>query len=135
DDLGKLESERSFEQGRDAFQMTGCRQCHHFDGEGGTVGPNLSQVAERLTPEKLLESILEPSKEVSDEYATYQFVCHTGLIITGQIEREDDQKIVVRTGTALGDVVELPVDEVETRVKSPISNMPAETLNVLEREQ
>lgn len=135
DDLEELESGRSFEQGRDAFQMTGCRQCHHFDGDGGTVGPNLNQVAERLTPEKLLESILEPSKEVSDEYATYQFVCHTGLIITGQIEREDDEKIVVRTGTALGDVVELTADEVETRVKSPISNMPAETLNVLEREQ
>jgi len=135
DDLPAVEQGRSFEKGRDAFQATGCRQCHRLQEEGGTVGPNLTGIYQRLTPQKLLESILEPSKEVSDQYATYQFVCHTGLIITGQVEREDDERIIVRTGTGLGDVLELAVDDVDDRIKSPISNMPAETLNFLERDQ
>ena len=135
DDVAQVEQGRSFEKGRDAFQAVGCRQCHRLQEEGGTVGPNLTGSYQRLTPRKLLESILEPSKEVSDQYATYQFVCHTGLIVTGQVEQEDDERIIVRTGTGLGDVVELAVNDVENRIKSPVSNMPAETLNVLHREQ
>ena len=62
---------RSVDRGRKAFRDTGCLQCHRFEGEGGSVGPDLAGVARRLAPSDLLESILVPSKVIADEYAEY----------------------------------------------------------------
>ncbi len=48
----------------------GCIKCHRLEGRGGMIGPDLSRVGSTFSPEKLVESILEPSKEVST--AVYQ---------------------------------------------------------------
>ena len=47
----------------------GCIQCHRVEGRGGSVGPDLSSAGNRFGRRELLESIIEPQKVVSDQYA------------------------------------------------------------------
>ena len=71
-DLEALPGRRS--RGRAAtlfFDLKGkaqCAKCHSVGGEGGRIGPSLDRIASRRAPEFLMESILQPSKEIAPEY-------------------------------------------------------------------
>jgi uncharacterized repeat protein (TIGR03806 family) len=125
---------RSIERGRQVFRDIGCAQCHRFAGEGGTVGPDLTGVARRLAPKDLLESILEPSKVIADEFANHVVATRDGTIHTGRIEREDEQVLVLRS-SSLDQAVLIRQVEIVERRRSDQSNMPAGIVNVLELEQ
>src|SRR5262249_33608281 len=60
---------RNFNHGRELFGAVGCFNCHRFATEGGAVGPDLTGAGGRFNPRDLLESVIEPSKEISDQYA------------------------------------------------------------------
>lgn len=47
--------------------LSKCSNCHHVDGRGGQVGPDLSHIGSQ-SAERILESILQPSNEVSPRY-------------------------------------------------------------------
>ena len=121
--------------GKAAFQSVGCAQCHRFAGEGGTVGPDLSGINRRVKKREILESIIEPSKVIADEYAATIFATESGKLVTGRVEREDGDELIIRTGPGNDDVVRLAKRDIAERRKSPISNMPAGTVNVLEKNQ
>src|SRR5438552_5120241 len=63
-----LKGGRNFERGRRLFGEVGCASCHRFDNDGAAVGPDLTAVAGRFSVRDLLESIVEPSKAISDQY-------------------------------------------------------------------
>jgi uncharacterized repeat protein (TIGR03806 family) len=132
--LDRLKSGRSLDCGRKAFRDTGCIQCHRFEGQGGTVGPDLNGVARRLAPRDLLESILEPSKSIADEYATFLFETRDGTVVSGRIEREDDKVVVVRPSTA-DEVVTVAKEDIVERRRSGQSNMPVGVVNVLKEDE
>jgi uncharacterized repeat protein (TIGR03806 family) len=134
-ELPALESGRSFEAGKAAYLSVGCAQCHRFAGDGGTVGPDLTGIASRTKRYELIESVLEPSKVVADEYASFIFATQQGTLIIGRVEREDDTHLLVRTGPAPHEVVRLAKSDVIDRRKSLVSNMPAGIVNVLEKHQ
>ena len=50
------------------FAAANCFACHRFAGEGGSFGPDLSGLAGRFSARDLLESVVEPSKVISDQY-------------------------------------------------------------------
>jgi uncharacterized repeat protein (TIGR03806 family) len=133
--LDSVGANRSFTQGKLAFDKVGCAQCHRFFGEGGTVGPDLTGIGRRQTKREILESIIEPSKVVTDEYASYLFATEGGKVVTGRIEHDDGEKVTIRTGSGADDVIRLAKSDIVERRKSNVSNMPAGTVHVLEREQ
>ena len=47
---------------------TGCASCHRVGGDGGAVGPELTRVANCLTPEEIVESLYWPARSVKPEY-------------------------------------------------------------------
>jgi uncharacterized repeat protein (TIGR03806 family) len=132
--LDQLKKGRSIDAGRRAFRETGCAQCHRFEGDGGTVGPDLADVGHRLSTVDLLESILLPSKVIADEYAGTLLETSDGAIVSGRIEREDDRVVVVRTASA-GEVTTVEKARIVARRRSNQSNMPAGIVNVLKKEQ
>lgn len=88
--LPKLEAEdstknRDLKRGRKVFAAVGCYKCHRLKGQGGTAGPDLTTVGRRFNNRVMLESLIEPSKEVSDQYQTMIFVTTEGKSITGRI--------------------------------------------------
>ncbi len=76
---------RNFEQGRQVFSTAACFRCHRVRGEGGSVGPDLTSAGGRFNHRNLLESLIEPSKVISDQYAQTQFVLDDGRVVTGRV--------------------------------------------------
>jgi len=76
---------RDFARGRQMFGAVGCFACHRFENDGGAVGPDLTGVGGRFSARDLLESIVTPSKEISDQYAASTIVKTDGTVITGRI--------------------------------------------------
>ncbi|AGA26759.1 PQQ-dependent sugar dehydrogenase [Singulisphaera acidiphila] len=133
-ELDHLKSGRSIDTGRKAFRDTGCIQCHRFEGEGGSVGPDLTGVGRRLDTHNLLESILLPSKVIADEYAGVLLETADGAVVTGRVEREDDQVVVLRPPGA-ADLLSVEKANILQRRRSELSNMPLGIVNVLRKEQ
>jgi uncharacterized repeat protein (TIGR03806 family) len=133
--LPKLESGRSFESGQSAFRQTGCSQCHRFAGDGGTVGPDLTGIGQRLAPRDLLESLVLPSKVIADGYAMTEIETKSGEVVTGRVEREDERAAQIRPLAATLEVVSIRKSEILRRDLSQISNMPTGILNTLSEAQ
>lgn len=133
--LEQLGAGRSVETGQKLFREIGCAECHRFGGEGGSVGPNLTGIGRRLTPRDLLESLLLPAAKIADEYAVFVVATDRGQVFSGRIDREDAQTLVLRPMAADEPPIEVPLDQIDERHKSNISNMPAGTLNVLNQDE
>lgn len=56
------------ERGHHLFQQALCFQCHRIAGEGGSMGPDLTAAGRRYSRNDLLEAILEPAKNTTDQY-------------------------------------------------------------------
>jgi putative heme-binding domain-containing protein len=87
--------DRNFDQGKMMFAASLCRSCHTMQGEGGNIGPDLTQVGNRFTTKDMLEAILDPNKVVSDQYAATVFVMKDGSSIVGRLTNEDNDKYLV----------------------------------------
>jgi len=88
--------QRSFEQGRTMFAQAMCLKCHRFRGQGGLTGPELTGVAARFDARILLESILEPSKVISDQYSTINIITRDGEEYTGRIGDQTDEEVILK---------------------------------------
>lgn len=93
-----LEGGRNFVNGRNMFGQATCFACHRFGQEGGAIGPDLTSVAGKYSPRDLLVHIIEPSKEISDQY--------------GQLEitLNDDSKVYGRIMNLAGDTITLNIN-------------------------
>jgi quinoprotein glucose dehydrogenase len=65
-----------------------CLRCHKAKGEGGDVGPDLSKIGATKTREYLLESILDPNKELAQGYETAVIFLSNGQMYTGVVKSE-----------------------------------------------
>lgn len=124
--LSTLNSQPAPDRGRRVFyhhQGPLCFKCHTVNGRGGNVGPDLSVIARTMNREKLLGSILEPSKEISPQFLTWTILTddgksHSGIMVTenggGDIE----------LGDAQGNIAKIPRKNIEERTPSNVSVMP-----------
>ena len=92
-----LEGNRNFTNGRNMFGAATCFACHRFNNEGGAVGPDLTSVAGKYSPLDLLEHILEPSKEISDQYGSTVFTLQDGSTVIGRIANMKENTMMVCT--------------------------------------
>ena len=92
-----LEGNRNFTNGRNMFGAATCFACHRFNGEGGAVGPDLTSVAGKFSPRDLLESIINPSKEISDQYGSTVFTMKDGSTVSGRIANMKENIMMVCT--------------------------------------
>jgi putative heme-binding domain-containing protein len=87
--LEKGLTDRNFEQGKAMYTASTCKACHSMRGEGGAVGPDLTQLGTRFSAKDMLEAIVDPNKTVSDQYAATQFTLRNGNSIVGRLVNED----------------------------------------------
>jgi putative heme-binding domain-containing protein len=73
-----------------------CARCHTVAGDGGRIGPPLDRIASRRAAEYIMESILEPSKDIDPQYETVQVVTLAGMAITGLRVNESNFNIQLR---------------------------------------
>ena len=73
-----------------------CASCHKLEGVGGSVGPDLTRVWDSHSVEKLLEAIIEPSKEIKEGYQTYKANTADGRVFSGLRVSETPTEVVLR---------------------------------------
>jgi putative heme-binding domain-containing protein len=116
---------RDFDRGRRLFGEAQCFACHRFDNEGGSTGPDLTIASGRFSVRDLLESIIEPSKEISDQYVAVIITTVDGKVITGRIVNYHADTMSVQTNMLdPGGLVNVNRKKVETIEKSKVSMMP-----------
>ena len=64
-------------------RLAKCSGCHRHTGRGHVVGPDLSSVGAQSNPQRILESILEPSREMAPEFRPSIIQLDDGRTITG----------------------------------------------------
>jgi putative heme-binding domain-containing protein len=133
--LDQVAEGRSFKAGERAYRAAQCITCHKMGEQGGTLGPELTTVSRRFNRRDLLDSILEPSKAVSDQYQMVVLSLRDGSTLVGRIQREDAREVVVVTDLLAGTTKTLAPGDIAARVASPVSSMPAGLINTLTREQ
>jgi putative heme-binding domain-containing protein len=123
---------RDFDNGRKMFAQANCFACHRFDGEGGAHGPDLSQAAGRFSVRDLLESTVEPSKSISDQYAAVIIEMDDGRKITGRIiNLKGDEMVIMPNMMEPNTLVTLNRRLVESVATSKLSLMPTGLLDTL----
>ncbi len=124
--------DRDFKNGQKMYAAARCIVCHRFNGDGGATGPDLSQVAGRFNLKDLCESILEPSKVVSDQYRASTITTESGKIYTGRIINEANGKLTILLDSEDSTkIAEVKKSEVEEAKPSPVSLMPEGLLKQL----
>jgi putative membrane-bound dehydrogenase-like protein len=125
--LRKHVAERgSPENGKKVFldsKKGGCANCHRIEGVGAAVGPDLTRIWQTLSFEKRVESILEPSKEIKEGYATTKIATKTGRVVTGLLVSQTDDAVTLKD--AQGQEIRIPADDIEQKATDPTSLMPA----------
>ena len=120
--------------GKTVFAGAGtCAKCHIVNGEGKSVGPNLSGVGAKLSREALYESVLAPSAAISHSYETYTAIMEDGRSVTGLLVSQSPDQVVIRGADSID--VMLPAGQVEELVKQPVSLMPADLATTLSAEE
>ncbi len=110
-------------RGRKVFLETGrCVNCHRTDGIGNDIGPDLRQIGKKLDRAKILDSILNPSKNIEPEYVTYLFEMKSGMVYSGLIVSKNKTEIVMKD--VQGKIAALAVDDIETLSPQRNSLMP-----------
>ena len=73
-----------------------CKRCHVINEVGGgMVGPDLTDVNERLTGEDILESIVYPNRTIAEGYEMVDIILKDGRDFSGRVLREDEEKLVL----------------------------------------
>jgi putative heme-binding domain-containing protein len=127
-----LEGGRNFENGRNSFGAVGCYACHRFNFEGGAVGPDLTGVSGKFGPKDLLESIIEPSKEISDQYGSMDFKMKDGSLVVGRIMNLKEDTLMVNINMMDPNAIQsLKRGDIASIEPSKTSMMPAGLVNML----
>ena len=131
-----LKSNRNFDRGRSLFGAAQCAACHRFGSDGGAAGPDLTGVSGRFNTRDLLESIVVPSKVISDQYGAVMFLTTDGQVVTGRVANLHGDNIMVVTNMLdPGNMANVDRRKIEETKPSPVSMMPQGLLNTLDREE
>src|SRR5262249_45826869 len=128
----KLKSGRNFKSGERAFAAARCIVCHRVGGDGGATGPDLTQVAGRFGIKEIAESIVEPSKVVSDQYKASVVRTADDMTYVGKIVNDAGGKYtIVIDPEDSTKTVEVKKDAVVSVKPSNVSLMPEKLINGL----
>lgn len=117
--------------GKLMFTKANCIKCHRFGNEGKTIGPDLTSVRRRFQKKEIVESIVHPSRIISDQFRmvsviTDEGVVHNGMPVPGL---SNDQTLVLLLSDATQ--VSIPRSSIDEQAPSKTSVMPVGALKEL----
>ncbi len=88
---------RNFENGRKMFSAAACYACHRFGNAGGMTGPDLTGAGGRYNPHDLLDSIINPSKEINEQFAPIIVTKTDGSTVSGVVVNLGGDNVTLNT--------------------------------------
>lgn len=98
-----------------------CAACHRIGGKGAEIGPDLDGVSVRGV-ERLLEDLIDPSRNVDPAFRQTSIVTKDGGILSGIVIEVGNETLEVRD--VAGKVTRVPFADVAKKVASSNSLMP-----------
>lgn len=127
---------RDFNKGRTMFAAASCFACHRFANEGGSYGPDLTGLSGRFTKQDLVDSIVLPSKVISDQYQAVVVALSNGQIVQGRIVNLFGDSLSINTDMLNPNkLVSVNRKQIESITPSPVSMMPEGLLDTLNDEE
>jgi putative heme-binding domain-containing protein len=99
-----------------------CSSCHLIHGKGKDFGPDLSNVARRLSKEEIIRSVMLPNETIAKGYETLLVETDEGKTFSGLLMEETEELLTMRI--AEGEVVAIPKSSIEEREQKNASSMP-----------
>ena len=94
-----------------------CFKCHSIARAGGQVGPELTALGSISPPEYIVNSVLNPSLNIKEQYVTKVILTADGEVVTGIVIDRNDER--VRLKDASGKVITLAVGDIESEKDGP----------------
>lgn len=104
-------------------KVASCFKCHEYKGRGARIGPDLSTVAKSMTRDRLLQSIVDPSREIAPQFTPWVIQAADGTVKNGvYVGEEVDGHI--RYADSEGKIFKLHPRDIEDKKASDKSIMP-----------
>ncbi len=113
-------------------QQIACFRCHKINGEGGDVGPDLTGLGERKGREYLLESIVQPNKQIATGFESVLLTMKGGAELAGLVKSETDTELVLNSPE--DGIMTLKRADVQARQRG-LSAMPEEMVTFLSKRE
>jgi cytochrome c oxidase cbb3-type subunit 3 len=81
--------------GAKLFRRNGCSKCHLIGGDGGRLGPDLTDIGSIRSPSYLRTAIADPNAKSTADYRAVRIVDNTGKQISGVRLNEDTYSIQI----------------------------------------
>ncbi|WP_166831158.1 PVC-type heme-binding CxxCH protein [Thalassoroseus pseudoceratinae] len=113
----------SVSHGRALFfsKRLSCSSCHSAGGFGGSIGPDLTQIAKKHAPPVLFEGIINPSAAIATGFETMVVVTMEGKVINGLTVSAGDPVVLKDSN---GKHHTIPQADIEEMLSSKTSMMP-----------
>ena len=121
-----------FSNGKRMFAASGCVLCHQVGGEGGAIGPDLSTLGQRFTVRDILDSTINPSKAISDQYRITIIETSDGNSVSGRMVSRDSTVTHIATDLMRpSQSIVIPNASIISSTPVPVSTMPSGLLDLL----
>ncbi len=114
-------------------RLAGCGRCHRVAGRGASIGPDLTFIARSMDRRKLLETILQPSREIAPHYQSWALETTEGKSLVAMLLRRGGTKSTYADRD--GKTFELPHDKIDVQIPQPLSIMPEGLLDILTNQE
>ena len=140
DDVSSAASgKRDLERGSRLFAAALCARCHRVGNQGLLAGPDLTGVSRRFTRRDILQSIVDPSLVVAENYHSDRVVTTDGRILIGRIIQSGDFRSaslrIVSDPLRPDQFTEIAKRDIESHSTVPTSPMPAGLLDTLTKDE
>jgi putative heme-binding domain-containing protein len=118
------------------FAAAACYACHRFGNAGGMTGPDLTGAGGRYSPHDLLDQIINPSKEINEQFAPIIVTKNNGEVISGVVVNLNGDGVMLNTDSSdPNQQVSIDRKEVKSIEASKVSPMPPMLLMMLKKEE
>ncbi|MGH9659593.1 MAG: c-type cytochrome [Bryobacteraceae bacterium] len=79
--------------GLEVYRKSGCAQCHRIEGQGGFLGPDLTDAGAKRAARHLRESVVNPSADIPLDYRSVAVTTVAGQTVSGIHLNEDEYSV------------------------------------------
>ena len=127
---------RDLVKGKAMYAATLCQSCHTMQGQGGAIGPDLSQLGTRFSAKDILVATIDPNATISDQYQSTVLELKAGGSILGRITNEDAKNYYISQNPfAPNDIKTVSKSTVALKKNGDVSIMMPGLINRLNEEE
>ncbi len=113
-----------------------CAKCHAIDASASfSLGPNLTDLGDKVNDESLIESVLFPSKVIRDGYTPATIIDAQGKSLSVLVVKRTNKQIVARDVQRPEALLTFAIGDLDEVVIGETSIMPAGQINQLASQQ